>query len=102
MGISGSVVAAQRAVDEAWAALETHRTTVDAARRASPAQGDERSGHSTLRPWTDDENADFRKLHAAVVASEERAQVLAREGFTSTFKVEAEIRAAARAQADGE
>ncbi|MGW5352175.1 hypothetical protein ACWERV_16900 [Streptomyces sp. NPDC004031] len=91
--IPETVSAAQRTVDAAWAAVEKHRKTVDAARRTEAAA----AGAETLRPWTEAEDAEYAQLHqAAVAAAEARAAALIEAGIVSTYDNEVAIRGAAR------
>lgn len=103
MDIPEQVTAAQAAADQAWAAVEAYRKTVVEQRRAEtpddpgrlPWQG------RTLRDWTDDEQAEYARLHAgAVAASETRRDAMAAAGIISTYDSEDAIRATTRPAAD--
>jgi|SRR5690242_2185444 len=91
------LIAAQRAADRAWAAVEAYRREVDADRRTTAQPPGERHGLPVLRPWTAKEDARFAELHAAAVrASEQRAEAMQAAGVASTWDTERAIRAAAR------
>jgi hypothetical protein len=95
MAIPDEVVAAQRTSDEAWAALQAHRQDVDAKRRADPRV--ETSRGPMLRLWTPEEDAEYDRLHAAVLAAAEaRRDAMVTAGIVSTYTTEVEVRAAAR------
>ncbi|CAG6392793.1 hypothetical protein NMG29_06725 [Streptomyces cocklensis] len=97
--IPTEVAAAQRASDEAWAALQAHREQVNERRQADPRVEHPKFG-PILRPWTTDEDAEYDRLHAAVLAAAEaRAAAMVTAGIVSTYSVEGEMRAAARAAA---
>lgn len=99
MDIPPQVIAAQRAADEAWQAVEDYRKAVDADRRSTAEPPTERYRSPVLRPWTVEESARYRELHAAAVAaSEARAAAMLDEGIVSTFDTEKDIRAAARGE----
>jgi hypothetical protein len=101
MDIPASVVAAQRAFDQAWAALEAYRKGVDTDRRATAEPPAERHGLPTLRPWTDDENREYDRLHTtALRASEARAEAMQAKGIASTWDTERAMRAAVRESAE--
>jgi hypothetical protein len=96
------VLDAQRAADDAWARLEQYRKEVDEARRADAQPAEESWGRPVLRPWTEDENAEFAKRRAAAVAaSENRARIMREVGLVSTFEVESEVRKHARENSAG-
>lgn len=96
--IPPEVAAAQRAADDAWAALQAYRQSVDEKRRADPRM-ETRLGPQ-LRLWTPDEDAEYDRLHRSVVAAAEaRAAVMVAAGIVSTYSSEGEMRAAARAAA---
>lgn len=95
--IPASVIAAQRASEEAWAALEAYRKKVDADRRATGTPPTERHRSPELRPWSDEENAEFERLHiAAVEAATIRRQAMQDAGVASTWDTERDMRAAVR------
>jgi hypothetical protein len=97
--IHAEVAAAQRASDDAWAALQAYRESVNAARDSSPRVEHPKFG-PVLRPWTTGEDAEYDRLHAAVVAAAEaRSDALVAAGIVSTYDTEGEIRAAVRAAA---
>lgn len=99
MDIPSDVVAAQRAVNEAWQAVEDYRKQVDADRRATAQPAAERHGLPTLRPWTADEETEFERLRQVVIrAAEKRADAMQAAGIASTFESEEAVRAAARAE----
>jgi len=61
----------QRAAHQAWDAVEAHRKQVDTARRAAAGPAPELAWQRPqLRPWTGEENARYRELHAAAVAAQ--------------------------------
>lgn len=101
--IPETVVAAQTAFDEAWAALEAYRKQVDADRWKTKEPATERHRSPVMRPWTAEEDAEYARLHRAVVeASGARRKAMQAEGVTSTWDSEREIRAAARAGGEAE
>jgi hypothetical protein len=97
--IPPEVAAAQRAADDAWAALEAYRRGVDEQRQADPRVEHPKFG-PILRPWTTAEDAGYDRLHAAVLAAAEaRAAAMVAAGIVSTYDSEREVRTAARAAA---
>jgi hypothetical protein len=99
--IPDTVVAAQRASTQAWAALETYHKQVDADRRAAAVPATERHRSPELRPWTPEENSEYERLHmAAVEAATVRRQTMQDAGVTSTWETERQMRAAARGEAE--
>jgi hypothetical protein len=107
----------QRASHRAWAEVEQHRKTVDAARVADADAADEarraageripeipKWGRRTLRPWTEAEDAEHdRLLTAAREAAEAlRARLLAFEtpAGASRYDVTQQLHKAARAEGD--
>lgn len=101
--IPETVVAAQRTFDAAWADLEAFRKQVDADRQATAQPATERHRSPVLRPWTAEEDAEYARLHQAVVeAAGARREGMQREGVASTWDAEREIRAAARAGGEAE
>lgn len=101
--IPETVVAAQTTFDRAWADLEAYRKQVDADRRTTAQPATERHRSPVMRPWTAEENAEYARLHAAVVqAAADRRAAMAAEGVTSSWDSERDIRAAARAGAETE
>jgi hypothetical protein len=98
--IPPEVAAAQRASDDAWAALEDYRKRVDEQRRADP-RVDTGRGDTMLRLWTPEEDAEYDRLHAAVLAAAQaRAAAMVAAGIVSTYTTEGEMRAAARTAAE--
>lgn len=96
--IPAPVAAAQRASDEAWAALQAYRESVDEQRRADPRVDTGRG--PMVRLWTPEEDAEYDKLHTAVLAAAEaRAAAMVQAGIVSTYDTERELRTAARAAA---
>jgi hypothetical protein len=97
--IPPEVAAAQRASDEAWAALQAYRQQVDEQRRADPRVEHPKFG-PIVRPWTTAEDTEYDRLHRAVVAAAEaRRDAMVAAGIVSTYDAEGEIRATARAGA---
>lgn len=98
--IPDEVAAAQHASDAAWAALQAYRQGVNAKRETDPRVEHPRFG-PILRPWTTAEDAGYDQLHRAVVAAAEaRRDAMVAAGIVSTYTVEGEIRAAAKAAAE--
>jgi hypothetical protein len=96
--IPAPVAAAQRASDEAWAALQAYRESVNEKRHADPRVEHPKFG-PILRPWTTNEDAEYDRLHAAVLAAAEaRAAAMVAAGIVSTYDTERELRTAARAE----
>jgi hypothetical protein len=94
------VIAAQQAVDGAWAAVEAHRREVDAARREETPDERGRPGWVArpLRPWTEAEDARHAELLAAArKAAEVRRAALAASGLGEGYDVVQGLHAAARA-----
>lgn len=78
------LVDAQRAVDQAWADVEAHRKQVDSQRREDTPDTPGRPGWIArpMRPWTDTENTEHRRLMAAATAAQEAfAAAFATEGL---------------------
>jgi hypothetical protein len=67
------LVELQRAADQAWAAVEADRKQVDSRRREDTPDTPSRPGWVArpLRPWTEPENAEHRRLMAAAAATQE-------------------------------
>ncbi|MBM9506800.1 hypothetical protein [Actinacidiphila acididurans] len=96
------VLDAQRAADAAWARVEAYRMEVDAARKASAQPPAERGERPVLRPWTQEENDEFARLHAAAVAAgQERRRIVDAAGLTSSFELEHEMRTHSREDPEG-
>lgn len=94
--IPTEVAAAQRASDEAWAAVQAYRMQVDEQRRADPRV--ETGRGPMLRLWAPEEDAEYDRLHRAVMAAAEaRRDAMVAAGIVSTYDVEVGIRTAARA-----
>jgi len=91
----------QKRSDAAWDAVEAHRKTVDAARRAAvPPESDptRRWESPHLRPWTEGEDAEHGRLLAAAREAAEslRAGVLA-AGLRLDYATTQGLKDAARA-----
>lgn len=102
----GELVAAQRRVDDAWAAVEAHRRQVDERRRgeavASGAQPDDSRPWAPvpLPPWTETEGARHAELMGEVyAAAEARHAALAESGLGFGYETVQGLHRAARADA---
>lgn len=64
--LPSDLVDLQRTATAAWDAVAAYRETVMAARRAERPGAD-----APLRPWSDEENAEYRRLHDLAAAAQE-------------------------------
>jgi|GEM_PF-2310986 hypothetical protein len=101
----------QRRANDALAALEAYRRTVDAARAADADRADAELratggrpveipswGRRQLRPWTEEENRRFGELQAAVLAAQEaRRAGIEASGLAHGIEVVQGLNQAARA-----
>lgn len=76
----------QRAATAAWEAVAAYRQAVMAARRAEAGAAAE-GGRVELRPWSDEENAEYRRLHVAAV----EAQEALRDGIAAEAKTNPDV-----------
>ncbi|MFJ2630810.1 hypothetical protein ACIO6U_02450 [Streptomyces sp. NPDC087422] len=94
------LIAAQKRSHQAWVDVQTHRMTVDAARRAEagPVKDAPKWMSPALREWTPEE----RERHAALMAEATAAadalhQALAASGLGASYDVVQGLHRAARA-----
>jgi hypothetical protein len=93
-----TLIAAQKAVDAAWAAVEEHRKAVDADRRATAQPPGERHERPVMRPWTPAEDAEHEELMGAVRQAQEKvAAGLEAAGLSPTYDVVQGVKRAAHA-----
>jgi hypothetical protein len=91
------LIAAQKAADAAWAAVEAHRKQVDADRRATATPPGERHERPVMRPWAPEEDARHEELMAAVREAQEAvAAGIAAAGLSPTYDVVQGLKRAAK------
>ncbi|WNI19235.1 hypothetical protein [Actinacidiphila sp. ITFR-21] len=94
-----SLVALQRRVDAAWAAVETHRQQVDARRRAQavPVRELAKWQVQPLPVWTPGEDEEHTRLMGIVTAAAEALHAgIAEAGLTEDYATVQGLHAAAR------